>query len=359
MKSKSLRLDDAARAVIHYCPEALFELYDPVECSAGMMWSKWQPSTNDESEVNRVRTMIRRLDTQLAPSRWIPDAAYSCEVPWGSQLWACELQSTARHAPLSRAGTCMAHLLRQAYPALPAGGIETRAIEVRIRRAPMLPPRRGSQKPGLHGAKVTDKHLLSTEGLCCFVPSDRLIKINPNDPRFGHPSYWPFVCLSPRVSANHIEERYKRLLELELLYQVPFPEVRLLLGLVGRARFTNDPRFTLMMENAVNDAHASTVMNFGYMTERERRQILLDANERQTRLMAERIRQAAELGEQLGEQRGEQRGEQHGALKTARAVLSALRAPAEVEQAMVDLTRLETCDAINAALLEILTCRDE
>ena len=148
---------------------------------------------------------------------------------------------------------------------------------------------------------------------------------------------------------------YKRLLELELLYQVPFPEVRLLLGLVGRAKFDNDPRFTMMMENAVNDAHASTVMNFGYMTERERRQILLDANERQTRLMAERIRQAAELGEQLGEQRGEQ----HGALKTARAVLSALRAPAEVEQAMVDLTRLETCDTINAALLEILTCRDE
>jgi hypothetical protein len=35
MKSKWLRLDDAARAVIHYCPEALFELYEPVECSAG------------------------------------------------------------------------------------------------------------------------------------------------------------------------------------------------------------------------------------------------------------------------------------------------------------------------------------
>ena len=188
--------------------------------------------------------------------------------------------------------------------------------------------------------------ILSNEGPCCFVPSDRLIRINPNDLRFAHPDCWPFVCLSPRVSANHIVERYNRLLELERLYQEPFPEVRLLLGLVGRARFDNDPRFTMMMENAVNDAHASTVMNFGYMTERERRKILLDANERQTRLIEERLRQAAELGEQ------------RGALKTARAVLSDLLAPVEFDQAMVDLARLETCDAIHAALLEILTRRN-
>jgi hypothetical protein len=352
MKYKSLRLDDAARSVIHFCPEALFELYAPVESIPTVIWSRWRPTADDDASSACVRTNIRRLDTQLSPSRWMPDVAYACEVPWASQLWGCEMQARARRFPPSRASTCMAHLLRQAYPVLPVGQIETRAIEVRTSHAPKLvTPKVASRNRFRRAEQQRRGGVLDSstgmEGLTSFVASGALLAIDPHDRRFSHPARWPFVCLSPRVSANQIVERHDRLLELERTFLMPFPEVRLLLGLVGRARFADDSRFHLIMENTVNDANASTAMNFGHMTEQERRQILLDANERQTRLLEERLRQAAENGKQLGELRG--------ALETARTALTVFLTPAELDQAMAQLAQLGTGESIHAALAEFLT----
>jgi hypothetical protein len=242
MQHADIRLDDAARAVVHFFPQAMMELFDPVEELLRVAWHSWQPSGQDRLPSWSNRTYVRRLDTQLAPARWSPDAGYACTARSTDQIWGWELQSRWRNAPLARAGTCLIQLWRQGDAALSVLQVEVRLIEVRTQQAPrplrLLPSAsRGthtSLAAGLPGRQAEPLNLL---GLVQFVSTDALLKLSPDDGRFVHPWCWPLVCLSRQVSADQIMFRHRRLMDLEATHATSFIEVRLLLGLVGRANF--------------------------------------------------------------------------------------------------------------------------
>jgi hypothetical protein len=383
MQYASFRLDDIARDIFHFAPEAFFELYAPVESPCAATWQEWWPDEHWPRDDKTVRSAIRRLDTQLSPQRWLPDASYTCVARDTHELWAFELQSVARHYPRARASTCLAKLLKQAFPELPPGGIEARALEVRTVRSPRstseLPqPKAAIRRQRAVASSAPVQSTRDREGLCRFEPSDALCTLDPQDRRFSHPRYWPFVCLSQRVSADHLWSRLARLMELEKTCWIPFTEVRLLLGYVGRVRFPRDSRFASAMEHTVNESAAHSALDFGHMTEEERHRILLDANERQTRLYEERLKEAErrglvdgerrgleegerrglEEGERRGLEEGERRGleegERRGLLAAARAVLSARRSAGEVDSAISVLERCATNDEIKVALTSLL-----
>jgi predicted transposase YdaD len=98
------------------------------------------------------------------------------------------------------------------------------------------------------------------------------------------------------------------------------------------------------------------------MTEEERHRILLDANERQTRLYEERLKEAERKGLEEGERRGlvdgERRGleegERRGLLAAARAVLSVRRSASEVDSAISALEQCTGNDEIKVALTSLL-----
>ena len=111
---------------------------------------------------------------------------------------------------------------------------------------------------------------------------------------------WPLVCLSPNVSADDIVARWHRLTELLDQRLAAFPDVRLLLGHVGRARFPNDERFVSLVEYAVNEPASYPSFQLGHMTEQERQEILFDAEERQRRLHEARLEAAERKGREEG-----------------------------------------------------------
>ncbi|MBU6162443.1 MAG: hypothetical protein KGO50_15105, partial [Myxococcales bacterium] len=78
MQYQPLRLDDVARSVVHYAPDVFFELFSPIVPSSTIPWYDWVPGAVDPWSSHSGRTQIRRLDTQLSPSRWLPDVAYAC-----------------------------------------------------------------------------------------------------------------------------------------------------------------------------------------------------------------------------------------------------------------------------------------
>ncbi|MBU6161426.1 MAG: hypothetical protein KGO50_09910 [Myxococcales bacterium] len=367
MQYTPFRLDDIARDIFHFAPEAFFELYAPVESPCAATWHEWWPDAHQPWSGMTVRTAIRRLDTQLSPQRWLPDACYTSVAVNTHELWACELQSVARHHPRARASTCLAKLLRQAFPELPEGGIEARALEVRTVQSPRItrPLPQSKAVLRLQRAVAPSAAVQSTrdrEGLCRFEPSDALCTLDPLDRRFSHPRYWPFVCLSQRVTADHLSLRLARLVELEKTCSISFTEVRLLLGCVGRVRFPKDSRFASAMEHTMNESAALSALDFGHMTEEERHRILLDANERQTRLYEERLKEAERKGLEEGERRGlvdgERRGleegERRGLLAAARAVLSLHRSASEVDSAISALEQCTGNDEIKVALTSLL-----
>jgi hypothetical protein len=367
MQYSPFRLDDIARDIFHFAPEALFELYAPVEAACAVTWQDWCPDRERQWRGMTVRTDIRRLDTQLSPQRWLPDASYACLARDIHEFWACELQSVARHHPRVRASTCLAKLLRQAFPELPPGGIESRALEVRTVHAPRVARQLPQAKAVFRRQRLVSVSnpappARDREGLLRFEPSDALCTLDPWDRRFSHPRYWPFVCLSQRVTADHLALRLARLVELEKTFAIPFTEVRLLLGYVGRVRFPKDTRFASTMEHTVNESAAHSALDFGHMTEEERHRILLDANERQTRIYEERLKAAERRGlvegERLGLVEGERRGlvegERLGLLDAARAALSVHRPAVEVESAVSALQQCTSNDEIKLALGKLL-----
>ena len=350
MQYSPFRLDDIARDIFHFAPEALFELYAPVEAECAMTWQDWCPDRDTQWRGMTVRTDIRRLDTQLSPQRWLPDASYACLARDIHEFWACELQSVARHHPRVRASTCLAKLLRQAFPELPPGGIESRALEVRTVHAPRVARQLPQAKAVFRRQRLVSANpappARDREGLLRFEPSDALCTLDPWDRRFSHPRYWPFVCLSQRVTADHLALRLARLVEFEKTFAIPFTEVRLLLGYVGRVRFPKDSRFASTMEHTVNESAAHRALDFGHMTEEERHRILLDANERQTRIYEERLKAA--------ERKGLVEGESRGLLDAARAALSVHRPAGEVESAVSALQQCTSNDEIKLALGKLL-----
>jgi hypothetical protein len=162
------------------------------------------------------------------------------------------------------------------------------------------------------------------------------------------------VCLSQRVTADHLALRLARLVELEKTFAIPFTEVRLLLGYVGRVRFPKDTRFASTMEHTVNESAAHSALDFGHMTEEERHRILLDANERQTRIYEERLKAAERRGLVEGERLGLVEGERRGLLDAARAALSVHRPAVEVESAVSALQQCTSNDEIKLALGKLL-----
>jgi hypothetical protein len=343
MKHNVIRLDDVARTVVHFFPEAVMELFVPIEDLLATTWWEWQPMSQDRSSPWQNRSQLRRLDTQLSPARWLPDASYACLARGKAQLWGVELQSRARRAPAARASTCMALLLQQAFPAMPITEIESRSIEIRTLRAPRF--ERVHERGLLQSRSV--KALLTRPpyrtnleqlGLVKFERTDALLRLDPNDPRFVHPLCWPLVCLSKRASADHIVLRHDRLRQLEKLCATPFTEVRLLLGLVGQARFPQDERFRTMTELSMHDNATPETLNFGHLTEQERCQILLEATARQTRIFNERLDTAR----------------QQGKLELARKVLARTLSSSALEVAMDHLSGLESAEAIDDALMAMI-----
>ena len=94
-------------------------------------------------------------------------------------------------------------------------------------------------------------------------------------------------------------------------------------------------------ECAVTEAASHPAFDLGYMTEQERQQILLDADDRQRRLHEERLK-AAEEG-----------GERRGALDTVRLLLARSMSPDNLEQTMSRLSQMATVEEIHRALSEL------
>jgi hypothetical protein len=84
------------RRIVHAAPEVYFELLSPVNPPSDVTWESWSPASFDVWSCAQARREIRRLDTQLAPSRWLPDVGYSCVTINLHELFASELQSAAR-----------------------------------------------------------------------------------------------------------------------------------------------------------------------------------------------------------------------------------------------------------------------
>jgi hypothetical protein len=370
MKSQTFRLDDIARRVVHAAPEVYFELLSPVNPPSDVTWACWSPEQFDVWSGTHARTNIRRLDTQLAPSRWLPDLGYTCVTINLHELFASELQSAARSSPVSRASTCIAHLIHHAFPALPPADIVIMATELRMRQAPRkVKPSWGdvlllataSATPGAALTRGRDRN-----GVLRFEQSRALFDLDPNDPQFAHPRCWPLVCLSPNVSADQILQRHGQIARLQREHHVTFPGVSLLLASVGRARFPKDRRFDLLEEYAVNDAAAQSALPLGHMTEQERNQLWIDAEARQRRLHEERLKAAEEQGESRGRLAGKRegklegkregvlKGKREGVLETARLVLAGTMDPEQVEAEMSKLTKLKTADTIQRALAKLL-----
>ena len=367
MKSQNLRLDDIARQIVHFAPEVYFELLSPVNPPAHIAWNVWLPSDGDVWSGAYARTNVRRLDTQLAPSRWLPDVGYVCVTIDLHELWASELQSAARLSPLPRASTCIAHLIRQAFPTLLQGDLVIRATELRMRKAPRRVNTSAEGVLWLRAASAGGATTLSREpgrhGALRFEPSRALFELDPDDPQFAHPRCWPLVCLSPNVSANQILQRHERLVFLQREHRVAFPGVSLLLGSVGRARFPNDRRFDLLEEYAVNEAAAQSALPWGHLTEQERSQLWIDAEERQRRLHEERIKAAEEKGRAEGERKGRAEGERKGRaegerkglLNAASVLLARTLPPEKLEAEMARLAKLKSINAIQQALSKLLS----
>jgi hypothetical protein len=353
MQYQPLRLDDVARSVVHYAPEVLFELFSPIHAGTTAPWYDWVPGAVDPWSSHSSRTQIRRLDTQLSPSRWLPDVAYACVAMAIHELWGAELQGRARRSRPARASTCLTHLIRQAFPLLPAGDIEVRSIELRFRQTPRAAASSDESEPyndvAWRPAERASHGERYTTGLLQFEASGALFELDPNDPTFAHPRCWALVCLSPNVTADEMLQRVARLAELQSQYRIAFPEVRLLLGQIGRARFPDDRRFVSLLEYAVTEAASHPAFDLGYMTEQERQQILLDADDRQRRLHEERLKAA----EEEGELRGELRGKLLGALDIARVLLARSMSPDDLEQTMSRLSQMATVEEIQAALSEL------
>lgn len=174
--------------------------------------------------------------------------------------------------------------------------------------------------------------------------------LDPNDRRFSHPWYWPFVCLSVRVCAEQIVDRHARLLALETVYRTPFTEVRLMLGLVGRVRFPNDERFPVMTEVVMNDVTSHPTLRLGHMSERERRQFLMGPTEREALLVEQRLKGARETGE-AEDQQVSQRDRM---LRTCRVLLSPFLSTSELDETLARLSELPTVEAIDAALATMM-----
>ena len=49
MKHNVIRLDDVARTVVHFFPEAVMELFVPIEDLLATTWWEWQPMSQDRS----------------------------------------------------------------------------------------------------------------------------------------------------------------------------------------------------------------------------------------------------------------------------------------------------------------------
>ena len=103
----------------------------------------------------------------------------------------------------------------------------------------------------------------------------------------------------------------------------------------------------------MTEAASHSAFDLGYMTEQERQQILLDADDRQRRLHEERLKAAEEEGERRGERRGKLRGKLLGALDTARLLLARSMSPDDLEQTMSRLSQMATVEEIHAALSEL------
>ena len=88
----------------------------------------------------------------------------------------------------------------------------------------------------------------------------------------------------------------------------------------------------------MNDATAQSAFHLGHLTEQERNQLLLDAEERQRRLHEERLKAA----------------EEKGVLDTARLVLAGKLSPDELEAEMSKLGKWKTADAMQRALFKLL-----
>jgi hypothetical protein len=356
MKLPDLRLDDIARFVVHCAPEVYFELLSPVNPPSEVTWETWSPDSVDVWSCAQARTSIRRLDTQLAPARWLPDLGYVCITIDVHELWVSELQSAARMAPVSRASTCIAHLTLQAFPKPPLGDIAITATELRMRQAPRLIT---SSQEAAHSrtegtASRSSSRGRARNGVLRFERSSALFELDPNDPQFAHPRCWPLVCLSPNVSADQILQRYDRLASLQQEHDAAFPDVHLLLGYVGRARFPKDRRFDLLEEYAVNEAAAQSALQLGHMTERERNQLWLDAEQRQRRLHEERIKAAEEKARSEGERKGRAEGERKGLLDAAPLLLASVLSPEELEAQMSKIAKLKTAKAIRQRLEQLL-----
>ena len=104
----------------------------------------------------------------------------------------------------------------------------------------------------------------------------------------------------------------------------------------------------------MNESAAHRALDFGHMTEEERHRILLDANERQTRIYEERLNAAERRGLVEGERRGLVEGERRGLLEAARAALSVHRPAGEVESAVSALQQCTSNDEIKLALGKLL-----
>jgi flagellar biosynthesis/type III secretory pathway protein FliH len=104
----------------------------------------------------------------------------------------------------------------------------------------------------------------------------------------------------------------------------------------------------------MNNPAVENALDFGHMTEEERRRILLDAKEQRLRIQEERLQEAERRGLAEGERKGLVEGERRGLLDATRMTLTLSLPADEVNPALESLERLNSIEQIRAAIAELV-----
>jgi hypothetical protein len=281
--SSEWSLDALFKLLVHTRPHPLFGLL-----LAG------ESKRRTVSPASPTITDCIRIDTQLAPTRLLPDAVYLVRTDSedvaevGDELVVVlEGQTRASTWPPWRTSLIVLALAPQVLAL--ARRPQIRLLEVRTKSRAFGAATFANSPPGGIG----------------FMPTNVLLDLAPDDSLFHDPDNIVLLGFSSKVTPVELCIAAERLTE-RALSSVKAPDNadywdRLLLGWLCRARFPEHPLTVTMMETLMSEAQNIDTADFGQLTQLERlqlqRQVREEAQARESRL----LKQAKEAGFSDGE----------------------------------------------------------
>jgi hypothetical protein len=324
MTPAPLRLDTIVRWIVHQIPDLALPYL-----------------SGRTGELHKFRN-FRRLDTQLAPSRYSPDTAYTFEFDGVQEVIIVEAQKRAIVPPPWRASTCAVQTIQQLTEFQYLDRVRVRLLEART-----------GQRHRVSSRHTAQARSSGEEGVISFTKTSVLLQGDTRNRFFDDPQTWPILGINLATSADRILELHNLTFQRDTT-KGEYSMVRVLLGAVGRARFPNNPRLRSLYEASMRQAISQPHPQWGYMTIEEVKQLLGLAP--LSRKDAFRVSKAGAMlkGRTLGRRKGRLEGQLDGALTAAEAMLSAVLTPSELADAMAILAQQTSGDDVARLAREIL-----